>query len=119
MSDGRDTINLPERRPRNPKVAQAMGRIEAQAKPVAVTAPEPAKKPRKKEPVTVSLPTELRGRARAAFQHERFHEGTSSFSEFVEAAIENHVRRVELKYNAGAEFPPDEGKLTAGRPAGS
>lgn len=60
------------------------------------------------------------GRARAAYEWTRLHEGHRSFSDFVAAALMREVARLEAAYHDSQPWPPLEpGELPTGKPLGS
>ena len=56
--------------------------------------------------MTVSLPTPLRNRVRAAYRATSYAEGDNTWSHFVAKAIEAETARREAQHNAGEMYRP-------------
>ncbi|MET3937153.1 hypothetical protein [Arthrobacter sp. OAP107] len=79
----------------------------------------PAKKEEPKgsptENMTVSIPTALRNRAKAAYKATSYAEGDNTWAHFVAKAIEAETRRREAEHNQGEMYPSWGEKLPGGR----
>lgn len=132
MSDTRGSIGLtPRKRPQG----KASNLLRENRPEPAPTAPEPpaatttatpaaAAKPRTKRAsgkaqLSMNIDSDVLGRARAAFRHAQFHDRVPSFGEFVTAALETEIRRIELEHNGGQPLEPETENLPRGRRAGS
>lgn len=69
--------------------------------------------------MTVTVGEERRARLRTAYTLTHLQEGHRTFSDFISRALDAEVRRLEEKYNGGAEFKTAEQGVTRGRPLGS
>jgi hypothetical protein len=95
-----------------------------QAEPTAAKAPRAATRPttpaaapqQGKHTITVYLPSDLRQRARAAFNATRTLEADASFSDMVTKAIEAEVTRREIEHNNGQRYAGGHDQLPTGRP---
>lgn len=128
MSDTRGSIGLtPRKRPQG----KASNLLRGNRPEPAPTAPEhpaaatpAAAKPRIKRAsgkaqLSMNIDADVLGRARAAFRHAQFHDRVPSFGEFVTAALETEIRRIELEHNGGQPLEPETENLPRGRRAGS
>lgn len=75
----------------------------------------PKKGTPKKAPITINLPVDLQGKARAAFRYAAFHEHVANFGDLVANALEAEVKRIQDEYNNGEDFEPDFEPLAKGR----
>lgn len=79
----------------------------------------PAKKEEPKgastENMTVSIPTALRNRAKAAYKATSYAEGDNTWAHFVAKAIEAETLRREAEHNQGEMYPAWGEKLPGGR----
>lgn len=69
--------------------------------------------------ITVTVGEERRARLRTAYTLTHLQEGHRTFSDFIAAALDAEVRRLEATYNGGAPFQTAEQGVTRGRPLGS
>jgi hypothetical protein len=67
------------------------------------------------ENMTVSIPTALRNRAKAAYKATSYAEGDNTWAHFVAKAIEAETRRREAEHNQGEMYPSWGEKLPGGR----
>lgn len=114
-------LNKATRPPTSAEEAPVEAPVEAPAK----AEPAPKKKASKKSqvtkpapekaPITLSLPIDLQGRARAAFRYAAFHEHVVNFSDLVANALEAEVKRIQDQYNNGEDFEPDFEPIARGR----
>jgi hypothetical protein len=82
--------------------------------PAPVEAPKPAPK---KTKVGFYMDPDDAARARAAYLHTLADEEHGSFSDFVAEAVLMRVGTLEMRYNAGHEWPAaGAGKVPPGRP---
>ena len=79
--------------------------------PADASEPKPAKKA-----MTIYIPRDVYARARLAFNATRTSESDRTWSQFVEKAIVEEVRRRERLYNAGEAFEGVDAPLPPGRP---
>lgn len=104
---------LSAQHPAEPAGAKAQPTPETQA-----PRNEPAKKWRHK--VSVYQDPDFTDRMRGAITYTIPQEGPRTLSDFINAAIEAEVERLEAKYNNGAAFPPVGAKgIAQGRPMGT
>jgi hypothetical protein len=66
-------------------------------------------------PMTVSIPTALRNRAKAAYKATGYVEGDNTWAHFVAKAIEAETLRREAEHNQGEMYPAWGEKLPGGR----
>lgn len=86
----------------------------------AATKPAPAPAPAAaRAQLNVSVPHDLRARARAAYRATAHLEGHQTFQDFITDALETEVRRLEDTHNGGARYTGGDQPLPAGRPLGS
>lgn len=102
----------------------ARNRGEAQTPTVETPTPPPAKvqtaaATSAKKQLNVAIPTDLRQRANATYRATAHIEGHRSFAEFVAAALEAEIHRLEADHNGGQRYPHDDSTLPTGRPLGS
>lgn len=70
--------------------------------------------------VSVYQDPDFTDRMRGAITYTIPQEGPRTLSDFINAAIEAEVERLEAKYNNGAQFPPVGAKgIAQGRPMGT
>jgi hypothetical protein len=67
------------------------------------------------EPMTVSIPTAIRNRAKAAYKATSYAEGDNTWAHFVAKAIEAETLRREAEHNQGEMYPAWGEKLPGGR----
>lgn len=67
------------------------------------------------ENMTVSIPTALRNRAKAAYKATSYAEGDNTWAHFVAKAIEPETLRREAEHNHGEMYPAWGEKLPGGR----
>lgn len=66
-------------------------------------------------PMTVSIPTAIRNRAKAAYKATSYVEGDNTWAHFVAKAIEAETLRREAEHNQGEMYPEWGEKLPGGR----
>ncbi|MFJ6028734.1 hypothetical protein ACIQCN_14835 [Pseudarthrobacter sp. NPDC092424] len=66
-------------------------------------------------PMTVSIPTAIRNRAKAAYKATSYVEGDNTWAHFVAKAIEAETLRREAEHNQGEMYPAWGEKLPGGR----
>lgn len=66
-------------------------------------------------PMTVSIPTALRNRAKAAYKATSYAEGDNTWAHFIAKAIEAETCRREAEHNQGEMYPEWGEKLPGGR----
>ena len=66
-------------------------------------------------PMTVSIPTAIRNRAKAAYKATSYVEGDNTWAHFVAKAIEAETLRREAEHNEGEMYPAWGEKLPGGR----
>ncbi|MBD8056455.1 hypothetical protein ICV35_22645 [Rhodococcus ruber] len=82
-----------------------------------VEQPAEASEPKQaKKAMTVYIPQDVYTRARLAFNATRTSEADRNWSQFVEKAIAEEVRRREKLYNTGEAFEGVDAPLSPGRP---
>ena len=111
QSSSRPALGLPPRPAAAPPTADAPlarmlpgRRQESAAKKEAGTAP-----------MTVSIPTAIRNRAKAAYKATSYVEGDNTWAHFVAKAIEAETLRREAEHNQGEMYPAWGEKLPGGR----
>ena len=66
-------------------------------------------------PMTVTIPTAIRNRAKAAYKATSYVEGDNTWAHFVAKAIEAETLRREAEHNQGETYPAWGEKLPGGR----
>ena len=113
-SSNRPTLGLPPRPSVGPTNDAPLARMlsgrrqEPAAKKEEVKDAETA-------PMTVSIPTAIRNRAKAAYKATSYVEGDNTWAHFVAKAIEAETLRREAEHNAGEMYPAWGEKLPGGR----
>ena len=115
QSSGRPALGLPPRPTAAPPTTDAPlarmlpgRRQESAAKKEEVKDAETA-------PMTVSIPTAIRNRAKAAYKATSYVEGDNTWAHFVAKAIEAETLRREAEHNQGEMYPAWGEKLPGGR----
>lgn len=68
--------------------------------------------------ITVTVGEQLRARLRTAYTLTHVQERRHTFSEFIAAALDAEIERLEQQYNDGEPFPDTESGVVRGRPLG-
>jgi Centromere-binding protein ParB C-terminal len=114
QNTSRPTLGLPPRRAAAQNTDAPLARMLSGRRQEA-----PAKKEEPKESptenMTVSIPTALRNRAKAAYKATSYAEGDNTWAHFVAKAIEAETRRREAEHNQGEMYPAWGEKLPGGR----
>lgn len=114
QNTSRPTLGLPPRRAAAPSTEAPLARMLSGRRQEA-----PAKKEEPKESptenMTVSIPTALRNRAKAAYKATSYSEGDNTWAHFVAKAIEAETLRREAEHNQGEMYPAWGEKLPGGR----
>lgn len=114
QNTSRPTLGLPPRRAAAPNTDAPLARMLSGRRQEA-----PAKKEEPKESptenMTVSIPTALRNRAKAAYKATSYSEGDTTWAHFVAKAIEAETLRREAEHNQGEMYPAWGEKLPGGR----
>ena len=66
-------------------------------------------------PMTASIPTAIRNRAKAAYKANSYVEGDNTWAHFVAKALEAETLRREAEHNQGEMYPAWGDKLPGGR----
>jgi hypothetical protein len=109
----RPALGLPPRRTAAPAVEAPLARMLPGHRPESPNKTEPQEI--ETANMTVSIPTSLRNRARAAYKATNYAEGDNTWSHFVAKAIEAETVRREAEHNDGAMYPSWSENLPGGR----
>lgn len=109
----RPALGLPPRRTAAPAVEAPLARMLSGRRLESPEKAEPTET--EKANMTVSIPTSLRNRARAAYRATSYTEGDNTWSHFVVKAIEAETARREAEHNDGAMYPSWGENLPGGR----
>ena len=114
MTESREPIGLPPRRPVATPQIQNLRKVHrdavAPAAPPAIEAP-----PQRKPQVSFYMDAASLKRAKAAYKGTSNQEMDDSWSDFLSRAIMNEVARRERLYNQDQPFAGGSGKLAPGR----
>lgn len=112
-ASNRPALGLPPRKGAAPAAEAPLARMLPGHRPEAPAKPDP--QDTALSPMTVSIPSALRNRARAAYRATSYTEGDNTWSHFVTKAIEAETARREAEHNRGEMYPSWEEKLPGGR----
>ncbi|UKA69191.1 hypothetical protein LFT44_21960 (plasmid) [Arthrobacter sp. FW306-05-C] len=114
QNTSRPALGLPPRPSGAPAADAPLARmLSGRRKEAPAKKEEP--KDAKTENMTVSIPTALRSRAKAAYKATSYAEGDNTWAHFVAKAIEAETRRREAEHNQGEMYPAWGEKLPGGR----
>ena len=114
QSTSRPTLGLPPRPSATPNTDAPLARmLPGRRQEVSAKKEEPKESPT--ENMTVSIPTALRNRAKAAYKATSYAEGDNTWAHFVAKALEAETLRREAEHNQGQMYPAWGEKLPGGR----
>lgn len=114
QNTGRPALGLPPRPAAVPTTDAPLARmLPGRRQEAPAKRDEPKNSPT--ESMTVSIPTALRNRAKAAYKATSYAEGDNTWAHFVAKAIEAETRRREAEHNQGEMYPEWGEKLAGGR----